>query len=451
MRSPVRWSFLFLLSLFALPAHAWRMSAWIPSWDANAVTIMQSNGGRIDEANPGWYSMSAAGAVVKNYNAEDPAMRAALTGTLLLPTIKNYINGSFDGAAVAMLLANATTRDAHADNLTNLVVQNAFDGIDIDYERVPTTSRANLTAFLTTLGQKLHERGKLLSVTVVAKQSDGENWNGPGAQDWVAIGHVADSIKIMAYDYHWDGSAAGPLTPLAWLEGIATYATQSLPLGRAIIGLPWYGYDWLGTTATTVTYAQAMATATKNGATVTRDASGELTYTYAGRTVYFQDAISYKTKIDAISARHSGIAGFAAWRVGAEDPALWDLVGQLKNIGGGSSAHEPAAQDFVISGPESIRLAPGAQQTATFSLLGVNGFDGVTTVSARMLDPLMGSIALSSSRIVPSAATTLTVSAWSPAQPGTYRVEVTMTSGPLTRKQVLDVVVARSGKARAVR
>ena len=81
----------------------------------------------------------------------------------------------------------------------------------------------------------------------------------------------------------------------------------------------------------------------------------------------------------------------------------------------------------------------------------MNGFNGVTTVSARMLDPLMGALALSTSRLVPSSATTLTVSAWSPAQPGTYRIEVAMTSGSITRKQVLEVVVARSGKARAVR
>ena len=326
------------LLAFAVPAHAWRMSAWIPSWDSSAVGILQTNGGRLDESNPGWYSLDASGAIVKNYNAEDPSMRAALTGTLLIPTVKNTVSGSFNGAVVATMLSTASGRAAHADALATLVVTNAFDGIDVDYERVPTTSRADFTAFIELLGETLHARGKLLSVTVYAKRSDADNWNGPGAQDWVAIGRAADSVKIMAYDYHWNGSAAGPLSPLDWLDAVAGYAEQSIPLGRAIVALPWYGYDWLDKAAKGVTYAEAMATAQSVGATVTRDANGELTYTYSGRTVYFQDATSFRTKVNAIAARHSGIAGFAAWRVGAEDPAVWTFVGELKEVGGSASS-----------------------------------------------------------------------------------------------------------------
>lgn len=449
MRSLVRWSFLLSsLLVVAVPAQAWRMSAWVPAWDSKAVTLMQSHGGKLDEANPGWYAMDASGTIVKNWNAEDPAMRAALTGTLLVPTIKNYVNDRFDGAVAATLLSTANSRAAHVDALTNLVVQNAFDGIDIDYERVPATSRADFTAFVELLAEKLHERGKLLSVTVCAKRNDSENWNGPGAQDWIAIGRVADSVKIMAYDYHWNGSVAGPITPLGWLDEVATYATQTLPIGRAIIGLPWYGYDWLGKVATGVTFAQAMAKAAAVGATVTRDSNGELTYSYDGRTVYFQDATSYRMKVEAISARHTGIAGFAAWRVGAEDPATWDLVGVLNEVGGSSPARAPV-QDFVIGGPETIPVMVGSRNSATFTLTPVNGFNGITTVSAKMLDPLMGSLTLSDTRILPSDALTLTVTAWSPAQPGAYRVAVTMTSGGITRTQVLVVVVSSRTKRRA--
>jgi spore germination protein YaaH len=430
--------------VFAIPAHAWRMSAWIPSWDANAVTIMQTNAGRIDESNPGWYSLDASGAIVKNYKAEDPAMRAALTGTLLVPTVKNTVNGTFNGSVVATMLSTASGRAAHVDALANLVVANAFDGIDVDYERVPATSRADFTSFVQLLSEELHERGKLLSVTVYAKRTDADNWNGPGAQDWVAIGRAADSVKIMAYDYHWNGSVAGPLSPLDWLDAVAGYAEQSLPLGRAIIALPWYGYDWLDKSAKGVTHAEAMATANSAGATITRDPNGELTYTYSGRTVYFQDATSYRTKVEAIASRHSGIAGFAAWRVGAEDPSVWSLVGELKEVGGSAIA----AQDFAIRGPETISVRAGAQQIATFTAQAINGFDQPVTVSVRSIDGLLAGLTLSSTRVVPSSPVTLTIATWSPALAGTYRVAVTMTSGGITKTQVLNVVVVR-GKRRA--
>lgn len=209
--------------LFLLPAslHAWRMSAWIPSWDGNALAIMQTRAGNLSEANPVWYTIARDGSVVKTWNAEDPAMRAALTGTLLVPTIQNYVGGAFDGAAVAALIAAPASRNAHADTLANLATNSALDGIDLDYESIPTASRANFTAFVEVLAQKLHDRGKLLSVTVHARTSDG------GAQDWIAIGRAADSVKIMAYDYHWDTSAAGPLAPLDWLDAVATYAERT--------------------------------------------------------------------------------------------------------------------------------------------------------------------------------------------------------------------------------
>lgn len=442
--------FAVLAFVLALPAFGWRTSAWVPAWDANAVTLMQAHGGKLDEANPGWYTMAANGSIVKNWNAEDPAMRAALTGTTLVPTIKNIINDSFNGAAVATLLASPANRELHAENLALLVVQNAFDGIDIDYERVPTTSRADFTAFIELLAQKLHASGKLLSVTVVAKASDSEDWNGPGSQDWIAIGRAADSVKIMCYDYHWSTSAAGPLTPLDWLDKVAVYAEQTLPVGKAIIGLPWYGYDWLGKVGATVTYAQAMATAKAKGATVTRDANGELTYTYDGRTVYFQDATSYRTKVEKIASRRSGIAGFAHWRVGAEDPALWGYVAELKAVGGAAPARSPVA-DFAIDGPTRLSVAAGAQQTTQLRITRINGFDAPVTIIARMLDPLYGAVTFGSNRIAADGSTTMTVAAFSPAPAGTYRVELTMTGGSVTRMQVVEVEVRRTARTRAVR
>lgn len=102
-----------------------------------------------------------------------------------------------------------------------------------------------------------------------------------------------------------------------------------IPPGRAVLALPWYGYDWLDRNGKGVTYVEALATATRVGATIARDPNGELTYTYDGRTVFFQDATSFRTKIEWIAARHTGIAGFAAWRVGAEDTNVWNHIAEL--------------------------------------------------------------------------------------------------------------------------
>src|SRR5687768_7353479 len=297
MRSRFLFSVVALFA-FAAPGYAYRMSAWVPSWDPNAVTVMQTQAGNLQETNPGWYTIAADGSVTNNYKAEDATMRAALSGTMLVPTIKNYIGGKFDGALVAAIVNDPVRREAHAEELAQLVVTRGLDGIDVDYEGVPTTANANFSAFIQILAGKLHAANRVLSVTVHAKTSEKTNWNGPGAQDWAAIGAAADSVKIMGYDKHYDGGAAGAIAPLDWLGQVATYAESTIPAGKAILGLPWYGYDWLGTDGTTVTYADAMAIAQHAGATVTRDVNGEATFTYAGRTVFFQDFTSYRTKVD---------------------------------------------------------------------------------------------------------------------------------------------------------
>jgi len=330
MRFRAGWLSVTLL-LVAIPSWAYRMSAWIPSWDGQAVTSMQLNAGKLDESNPEWYSLTADGGVRKLENSEAPDLLAALSGTEVIPMIQNFIDGAHDGRLVETVIASPELRARHAEALTQLVVQNAFRGIDIDYESLTAGSRSNFTTFVELLAQKLHAANKVLSVTVHAKWNDEADWDGPAGQDWRRIGAAADTVKIMAYDEHYNGGQAGPVASIAFLESVVAYAAATIPLEKIIIGLPWYGYDWQGTTATDLTYTEAMDLAQRVGAQIAHDANGEATFSYSGRIVYFQDASSYAKKLDAILKKYPNIGGFAHWRVGGEDPAMWTDVARLHN------------------------------------------------------------------------------------------------------------------------
>lgn len=435
---------------FAVPSYAYRMSAWVPSWDPNAVTTMQMQAGNLTETNPGWYTVAADGTFTRNYKAEDPTMRAALSGTQLVPTIKNYVNGRFDGAMVAALVADPLLREKHAELLTQLVVEQNFSGIDIDYESLPYTARADFTLFIQLLGQKLHGANRQLSVTVHAKTTDAPTRNGLGAQDWAAIGAVADSVKIMAYDKHWSTSTAGPITPLDWLGQVAAYAESTIPAGKAIVGLPWYGYDWLDSQGTSVTYAAATATAERTGAAISRHASGEATYTYDGRTVYFQDAAAYRAKVDLITHNYPGIGGFAHWRVGAEDPAIWAIVRELTMQ---APSIRPAPQDFRVDAPVDLQVKAGREATLKVRYVSIDGFDAAVSVGVNKLDDFGGMVLLSSPTVTRTTAATLIVTVPRTTKPGAYRLEVAMTGAGMTRKQIVtvNVTAAPAARRRAVR
>ena len=46
-----------------LPLQAYTISAWIPTWDPNALTTVQRHAGSMTESNPGWYTINADGSI----------------------------------------------------------------------------------------------------------------------------------------------------------------------------------------------------------------------------------------------------------------------------------------------------------------------------------------------------------------------------------------------------
>jgi spore germination protein len=435
---------------------AWRNAMWIAPWDPASLASIQVNGAALSESNPVWYEWKNDATIVAGWNAENPTLRAAMTGSLLMPTVQNLVNDSFNGTVAATMLSTAATRDAHAEAIAQLVVAKAFDGIDIDYESVPTAQRANFTAFITTLSQKLHAANKKLSVTVYAKTSDKENWTGPGCQDWVALGPLADSIKLMAYDYSWSGSTAGAITPLDWLDRVTAYAESVITPEKIIVGLPFYGFDWVGTAGKTVTYASATKLAQTNGATIVHDANGEATFTYAGgHTVYFQDAAAYSKKIDVLRQKHPHIGGFSAWCAGQEDPEIWHILRDLNyvSIAVPGLGATPLPRDFAIVGPSSLTLAQGAATTAEFRLAAINGFDSDAQVTILSLGRFDGSLSSSTSTLTPTSALTLRLGASTTTRPGAYAIVVRVTSGSISHDQTVTLTVTPAparGRVRAV-
>src|SRR5437764_14589947 len=111
-----------MLLLSAGSSFAYKESVWVPPWNAEALKAIQSNVGALSESNPVWYSWNADGSIAKEWNAENSTWRAAMTGTLLIPTIQNVVNSSFDGNTAATVLATSASRDAHASAITQLVI-----------------------------------------------------------------------------------------------------------------------------------------------------------------------------------------------------------------------------------------------------------------------------------------------------------------------------------------
>jgi len=114
-----------------------------------------------------------------------------------------------------------------------------FDGVQIDFEAVADRDGADFREFLRLVKAGM-EPGKIFSVALPSRVSAL-----PGdAYDYSIISGIVDRVFIMAYDQHWSTSKPGPVASLTWCRNIITYAKQTVPADKLIMGIPLYGREW---------------------------------------------------------------------------------------------------------------------------------------------------------------------------------------------------------------
>ncbi len=305
---------------------SYQVSVWAPYVGFLEQKTLTENADVLTEVNFFWYELGADGLIRGAVQSPQGLGAARDAGLRILPSI---LNGDFDRDRVAAIIHDPDRRDEHIAAIVQLVIENNYDGIDIDYESLHAGDRDAFTAFIEALAAALHEEGKLLSTTVHPKTGEGGTWGGPQAQDWARLGAVSDEFKIMIYDYHHGASEAGPIAPLDWADAVLTYAESQVEPGKIFMGVPFYGYDWVGSTGESLEWRQAVKRARIYNAEILRDASsGEAWFTYddGRRAVYFNDAETLRGRLALLRDRHPDIAGVSIWRLGGEDPANWDMI-----------------------------------------------------------------------------------------------------------------------------
>lgn len=279
----------------------------------------------LSEVNFFWYELAGDGSIRGGVMSSPGLQAARSAGLAVLPSIMN----NFSAERVTNVVADPARRRQHVQDIVDLVGREQYDGIDIDYESLAPADRDNFSLFIEELAAALHRQGKLLSIAVHPKTSAEGAWDGPAAQDWARLGAAVDKFKIMTYDYHWSTSEAGPIAPVAWAEEVIAYAATLVPPEKTFLGVHFYGYDWVNQSAESLVHRDVMKLVDDYQAQVERDESNEAYFTYmAGRehTVYFADALSVQSKLTAIFERHPTLAGIAIWRLGGEDPKVWDVI-----------------------------------------------------------------------------------------------------------------------------
>ena len=141
----------------------------------------------------------------------------------------------------------------------------------------------------------------------------------------------------MTYDEHWDGSAAGPVSSQQWFANELATRFAEVDPSKYVIGIGNYGYDWPAPNkGIEDSFQQAIQIAQDYNATIRFDpVSLNSTFDYTDSTgllhhVWYLDALS---AFDQIAATHQyKIRGLALWRMGSEDPSIWQVFENRSNL-----------------------------------------------------------------------------------------------------------------------
>jgi spore germination protein YaaH len=210
------------------------------------------------DVSPFWYSATKGGpnGVKVGFNANYGSASANSVWALNqlrtagIPVIPSIADASGKNT-MASLLADPARRSAHVAEITNIVISNNYDGIDLDYETFAFSdgsaswdkTQPNWTAFVTELGTALKAQGKQLVVTIPSPCSMSATCSartGYYVYNMIGIAPFVDRIRIMAYDY----SLAGPLAPYNWVRAIVAYSASVVDPAKIQIGVPTYGRFW---------------------------------------------------------------------------------------------------------------------------------------------------------------------------------------------------------------
>lgn len=244
----------------------------------------------------------------------------------------------------ATFLGSATSKQTLIDSLIALINFRGAHGVNIDFEGVASTNKANLTSFIIDLCNQMHAAipGSQVSIALPSV-----NWS--GTWDVGAMNPYVDLFVIMGYDYYYKGSSkAGPVSPknsgALWspydiTRSINYYLINGIANTKLALGVPYYGFDWptadstLGSSTTGTGSSKTFSVTKGLETTYNRkweDQSSVPYYTYqssgAWHEIFYDDEVSLGMKYDVVNMKN--IAGIGIWAMGYDGTytQAWDML-----------------------------------------------------------------------------------------------------------------------------
>lgn len=315
-----------LLALVASPTQRaipkTELWAFTGPWDVRSDSSLRANAAHLNVAVTGWIGLDSV--------SGQPILPSPYADTLRLGTslrrmalVTSWHGDRFHPSTVRSLARDDArlARAAHA--IVTQAVTMHYAGLVLDLESLERSDLPALLHVVKAIADSAHARQ--ISPIVVAIPATDSAY--PARQ---IIG-VADLVMPMLYDQHWSTSGPGPISGPDWVRTTLAGRIAEVGASRIVAALPLYGYRWqtkAGTAAEDLSFTDAKRIAAQSHITLRRDGqSGTLRGVKPGAwEIWVTDADLLSTLIGRVS--DAGVTRVALWRIGQEDPAVWQALGR---------------------------------------------------------------------------------------------------------------------------
>lgn len=279
---------------------------------------------------PVWFSLKDSEGGIRSIADASFVDRAHQKGLEVWGVVDDFNYAADNGVTVDVysVLSSTSKRETLIRNIISEARACGMDGINIDFEKIGVDSGKHFVQFLRELSIQCRGYGLVLSV---------DNYVPVGSNsyyDRTEQGTVVDYVVVMGYDEHWSGCGeAGSVASIDYVSNGIDKTLQEVPAEKIINALPFYTRVWMTQGATVTDQSLTMKNTAdyiaRNHIQTEWDEaacqnyaeweSGGVTY-----QVWFEDEKSISVKLNVMQAKNIG--GVAAWRLGYEQPAVWELI-----------------------------------------------------------------------------------------------------------------------------
>jgi len=334
--------------------------------DSPGLKSLEQHASQMTLVSPQTFWADAEGFV----HGEAPSELLATARRAKIAVMPLVVNPGFDRRVASALLRSPRAQQRAVTYLAYLAQRDNFVGWQLDLEYIDPEDKGYYTEFVQRAAARLHREGKLLSIAVVPRFSDvypdsnpaqefhGGEWGAP--YDFRALGRVVDFMTLMTYDHHNGATPPGPVAGYDWVKAALDYTTRRVPGQKVLLGIPFYGREWIErgstTSARTLTFAEAQDRMQQLRLERLWDARWHTPwFQYSDdsglHTAWFEDSKSLESKLELMRKYH--LRGFAAWRLGVEDPGFWSLAAGKRRTGPERHGHTQGQRPSAGGPPEN--------------------------------------------------------------------------------------------------